>query len=191
MTEQQSEATFTARHIAALKRGSIDSFNLLYGLYGRRLLAYVSKATRTHEDAADIVHDIFISVWNNRENLDPQGDIGALLFSLAYRRRIDYFRHLSTMPVFDDFTTSHDYDNSVDSSGGHTIEYHEFLADIEKALNTLPQRQREIVRLSRIDGLANTEIASRLGIAEKTVRNELSLGLKILKKELKKIQNND
>lgn len=191
MTEQQFETTFTERHIDALKRGSIEAFNLLYELYGRRLLAYVSKATRTREDAADIVHDIFISVWHNRENLDSQSDIGALLFSLAYRRRIDYFRHLSTIPVFADFTASHDNDNLVDSSGHHTIEYHEFLSDIERALNTLPKRQREIVRLSRIDGLTNSEIAARLEITEKTVRNEISLGLKILKKELKKIQKNN
>ena len=192
MTEQPSETTFTERHIAALKRGEIETFNLLYELYGRRLLAYVSKATRTREDAADIVHDIFISVWHNRENLDTQSDIGELLFSLAYRRRIDYFRHLSTVPVFADFTASHDNDNLTDSSSGHqTLEYHEFLADIERALNTLPKRQREIVRLSRMDGLTNSEIAARLGITEKTVRNEISLGLKLLKKELNKIQNNN
>lgn len=187
---QQLETNFTVRHLTQLKSGSVEAFNLLYSLYGTRLLNYVSKATRTHDDAVDIVHDIFISVWRNRDNLDTGSDIGSLLFSLAYRRRIDYFRHLNAAPVFADFTELHDQDDLADSVESHPLEYREFIAEIERALNCLPHRRRDIVRLSRIDGLTNAEIASRLAIAEKTVRNEISLGLKALKTELTKLQYN-
>lgn len=162
----------------------------MYSLYGTRLLNYVSKATRTHDDAVDIVHDIFISVWRNRDKLDTGTEIGTLLFSLAYRRRIDYFRRLNAVPVFADFTELYNQDNLADSVESSQLEYREFIAEIERAINCLPHRRREIVRLSRIDGLTNAEIASRLAITEKTVRNEISLGLKALKEKLATIQYN-
>lgn len=176
--------------MAELKSGSIEAFNQLYDLYGSRLLSYVSKATRTNEDAVDIVHDIFIYVWRNRCNLDVGSDIATLLFSLAYRRRIDYFRHLNATPVFADFTELHDQDGLADSTDSQSLEYRDFIAIVDKALDRLPRRRRDIVRLSRIDGLTNAEIASRLAIAEKTVRNEISLGLKTLKSELTRLQYN-
>ena len=190
MTVQQLETNFTVRHLTQLKSGSVEAFNLLYSLYGTRLLNYVSKATRTHDDAVDIVHDIFISVWRNRDKLDTGTEIGTLLFSLAYRRRIDYFRRLNAVPVFADFTELYNQDNLADSVESSQLEYREFIAEIERAINCLPHRRREIVRLSRIDGLTNAEIASRLAITEKTVRNEISLGLKALKEKLATIQYN-
>jgi len=71
-------------------------------------------------------------------------------------------------------------ENSTDSY----IREKELAAIIEKEIYNLPSKMREIFLLSRKDNLSNNEIAARLDISEKTVRNQLSTALKTLKTKL-------
>lgn len=170
-----------------LKKGSLPAFNTIYSLYAKRLLQYVSRATRNKEDAEEIVHDIFISLWNNRAKLDVSQSLSTLLFSIAYRRRIDFFRHILSLPIYEDYQS---WQNELTTEDRYNIEYKEFCDIFRKALDSLQERPREIITMSRLQGRSYKEIAEKLNISEKTVRNISSNALKSLKQALKQMLEN-
>lgn len=170
--------------IESIKGGSVRAFNIIYELYARKLLNYINVATPTPEDAEEIVQDIFVSLWNQRDSIDSDKGLSTLLFSMAYRRRIDAFRKSVKAPIYEDYL---EYQNQLAADDTNITNYQEFLSDFKRALSRIPSKQRQMIVLSRIKGLSNQEIADRTNISEKTVRNGLSTGLKLLKDELSAI----
>lgn len=170
--------------LGLLKGGSLSAFNTIYRIYAKRLLQYVSSATKNKEDAEEIVHDIFMSLWNNREKLDTSQKLSTLLFSIAYRRRIDFFRHMLSLPIYEDYQHCK---SELITEDNHNIEYREFCEIFKKALDALPERPREVIKMSKLDGLSNNEISTKLNISEKTVRNISSNALKALNSILKRM----
>lgn len=164
--------------VAAIRGGSLKVFNYVYSLYAHRLLRYIGSIANTKEDAEEVVHDIFMEFWRNREKLTDDIDLQKLLFSIAYKRRIDLYRHSLKIPVFQDCM---EFQNELIVDNDNNLEYEDFCKRFDIALSKLPARLQNIIILSRIRELSNTEIAQTLNISEKTVKNGLSEGLKILK----------
>lgn len=167
--------------VASLKKGSVKAFNMIYQLYAKRLLIYIASATNNKEDAEEIVSDIFLSLWKNHKNIDLETDLSTFLFHIAYKRRIDFFRHSLTVPIYEDYML---FQNDLISQENNELEYHDFLHIFNQALELLPSRLQTVLTLSRIKGLSNEQIAMKLKISSKTVRNSISLGLKLFKKNL-------
>lgn len=72
---------------------------------------------------------------------------------------------------------------SADSASSR-VEYDDFVARLHRELALLPETQQKVIRLSRVEGLSNKEIATKLNLSEQTVKNQLSLGIKQLRKKL-------
>ena len=164
--------------VVAIRGGSLKIFNYVYSLYAGRLLQYIGRVAHTKEDAEEIVHDIFMEFWRNRRKLTDDIDIQKLLFSIAYKRRIDLYRQSLRMPVFQDYM---EFQNDLVTDSSNSLEYKEFCKRFDIALSKLPTRLQNLIMMSRIRGLSNSEIAQALDISEKTVKNGISEGLKILK----------
>ena len=167
--------------VESMRKGSIKAFNAIYRLYVRRLINYLSKATVGTQDAEEIVQEIFLYLWNHRENIDPRKSLSTLLYSWAYKRRIDIFRKRLSSPIYEDYL---EYQNIISSKDNYSLEYKDFLRVFNKIIESLPSKQRQMIVMSRLKGMSNTEIAIQMGLSEKTVRNGLSAGLKILKDKL-------
>lgn len=145
------------------------------------MLLYIAKATGNKEDAEEIVHDIFISIWENRANLHADTNLSSLLFSIAYKRRIDFFRRSLHKPIYEDYMQFH---NELTADEHNQLEYNDFCNIFNKALQQVPARFQTLLALSRIHGLTTEEIAHRLNISQKTVQNGISQGLKLLREHL-------
>lgn len=172
--------------VEALREGSIDAFNYVYKIYVKRLLSYIAVVTKNKEDAEELVHDIFMSLWKNRTVLQPDTNISTFLFAIAYKKRIDYFRKQLRSPIFEDYQK---FSNDLISNENSQLEYHDFCEIFNRAIELLPDRLRNFVVLSRIKGLSEEEIAAKLNISVKTVRNGLSISLKLLKDYLVELIN--
>lgn len=166
---------------AALRTGSVKAFEAIYRLYVDRLYAYCFDAIRMKQETEEVVHDVFLSLWNNRDRIDPEKGIGPLMFSIARKRRIDAFRKLVNSPIYEDYI---EHQNSLPSLEHSPMEYEEFARIFRKTLSKMPTRMRTMIIWSKLEEINNDEIASRLGISEKTVRNQLSLALKELHNRL-------
>jgi RNA polymerase sigma-70 factor (ECF subfamily) len=170
------------RLIQALKAGSHKAFDGIYEMYAKRLYAYSLQFTKSSEDAEEIVQDVFVKLWTNREKIKQEDTLRSLLFIMTKRHLINAFHSKINEPVYEDFV---DYKNELFvSDTGQNLEYEEFVQKLEKAIQQLPSTQQKVVNLSKIDQLSNKEIAERLSLSEQTIKNQLSIALKELRKTL-------
>lgn len=170
--------------IHQLKKGSYGAFDKIYQIYVRRLYAYCFQFTKSHENSEEIVQDVFVKLWMNRENIKQADTLSPLLFIIAKHHLINAFRAKVNQPVHKSYV---DYKEEASTNDADLhMEYMEFVTEFKEAVQTLSPTMREVVTLSKIHELSNKEIAEKLGLNDQTIRNSLSAGLKKLKEVLGK-----
>jgi RNA polymerase sigma-70 factor (ECF subfamily) len=170
--------------VTLLKVGDAKAFDRLFGCYSKRLYYFALGYLKSKEEAEEVVQDVFYKIWLNRESLNPQLSFKAYIFKIAYRRINELFRKVAQEQDYrhEIISTSFDFDNNLDER----TDYHSLLQLVEKIVNNLPPRQKEIFTKRKRDGLSVKEIAELLGIAPKTVENHLNEALKTIKSGLMK-----
>lgn len=168
--------------ITGLAQGDRRAFDAIYYMYVRRLSAFALTYVRNQEDAEELVEDVFISLWANRASIRNTSTVKPLLFTSLRNKIIDYYKKCVRSPLYEDYVNLNN-DRGY-STVAEPMEYDEFENIVMGEISRLPATQEKVVRLSKIEGLSHTEIASRLGISMSTVRNVLSLGLRQLKERL-------
>jgi len=141
---------------------------------------------RVHDEdiAEDITQETFIRVWKNRKRLQPTKSFFSLIARISSNLCYDHFRHMKVRQRYKDsvpqYGDSH-FDNPETSIQADVLQ-----AEIQRIVNAkLPEKCRIIFILSRINGMANPEIATELDLSIRTVENQIYRALKILKKNLK------
>ena len=171
--------------IDSLRSGSEQAFNTVYEMYAGRLLSFCFSYTKSWEDAEEIVQATFLKLWQTRKEIRTNISLKTLLFKTAHHRVIDLFRKRVNSVAFEDYMDCRAEDTNIQKS----LEYDQYLNMVEQWLHDLPPAQQRIFRLSRFDGLSNKEIAERLAISEKTVKNQISLATKHLRQMMNKVKN--
>jgi RNA polymerase sigma-70 factor (ECF subfamily) len=170
--------------ISSLKKGSSKAFDNIYQMYAKRLYAYCLQFTKSPRDSEDIVQDVFVKLWMNREKIRQEDTLRSLLFIMTKHRIINAFHSKINQPVYEEYVNYKGEMSTNDT--GQQLEYHEFVEKLEQALKTLPPTQQKVITMSKIEQLSNKEIAAKLSLSEQSVRNQLSVGLKNLKQKLDK-----
>lgn len=168
--------------IQSLKNGSYKAFDRIYQMYAKRLFAYSLQFTKSQEESEEIVQDVFVRLWTNRSKIRQEETLRSLLFIMTKHYLINAFHTKVNQPEYEEYVH---YRNefSVDDTSRH-LEYEEFLVKFHAILKALPETQQKVITLSKMKQLTNKEIAEKLSLSEQTVKNQLSLGLKILKERL-------
>jgi len=168
--------------IHALKGGSHDAFDAIYKMYAKRLYAYSFQYTKSVEDAEDIVQEVFVNLWKNRESIRQNETLQSLLFVMAKYRLINAYRSRVNGVETKDML---ELMNVLTVEDTHQrVEYSDFVRQFLKVLSKLPVTQQRVIELSRFKRLSNKEIAETLSLSEQTVKNQLSVGLKTLREKL-------
>lgn len=170
--------------IRRLKQSDYKAFNRIYELYAKPLFAYSMQYTKQIEDAEEIVQDVFVRLWNQRDRVRLEDTLRPLLFIMARHLLINAYRTRVNQPAYEDYLNYADK-LSVDDAKNR-IEYSDFLKTFRKALSALPRTQQIVIELSRLQQMSVKEIAMRLSLSEQTVKNQLSLGIKRLRESLDK-----
>ena len=153
--------------ILHLKKGDKKSFEIIFEHYKNYLYLFVCKALPAEEDAESIVQEIFISLWLNRVKLDESKPLKPYLFTVAKNQIYDHLRKIYSKRKYLD-SLFLDYSSST-VSAENQVEYWEFERYLLNKINQLPERRREIFKLSKLEGKSYREIAVLLGISENTV----------------------
>jgi RNA polymerase sigma-70 factor (ECF subfamily) len=169
--------------IKELKFGSVQAFEHIYNMYAAKLYSFCYSYTKSKETSEDIVQEVFIKLWNMREDIRQNETLKSLLFIMIKHRALNAMAMMINSPKFEDYLNFKD--NIVDGGSHYDIEYNEFLSQVRSAMKNLPPTQRLVVELSRLQFLSNKEISVKLGLSEQTVKNNLSQGLKYLRTKLK------
>lgn len=167
--------------IIRLKQSSKDAFTALYKSYWKQVYNF-SRLYLTHANVAeDVVQEVFVKVWETREFLREDDSFKGLLFIIT--RNLIFNQHRKN--VNEDFyklTVLAALEEPYDVE--EEIETHNLQEYIDRLIDELPPRRREIFNLSRKEQKSYKEIALLLNISEKTVENQISEALKFLKKNV-------
>lgn len=163
-------------------QGSVKAFSDLYDFYSPRLYAFCLRMSKSRESAEEIVEDTFVWLWRNRLSLPSQKTLSTILFLKTRHLLINLYRARLNSPEYEDYLACRDVAGS--SSASDCMDYDDLLATITKALKQLPEKQREVIRMIKLEGRPTKEVSEKLGITEQTVHNQLSLGLKQVRRML-------
>ncbi len=172
--------------VIQLKEGNQASYRVLYSKYASKLFAFSRKYLQSNEDAEEIVQEVFLRIWEKKDNIDVMQSFSSYIFQAAKHRIFNGFRKKVNEQAYLDFLMFADH-----SSRNFTelaVDFQEIKQKSDLAIDSLPPKRREIFRLSRETGLKNKEIAEKLQISIKTVENQMGQALKFLREELKEYQ---
>ena len=147
------------------------------------LTYFARKYTGDLDSAKEIVHSVFLRIWENRFEFDWEKPSKSYLFTSVYNRSLNYLRDNRKFIRNEDDPGTHLIID--DSAYADKIETSELEQHIHAAIFNLPEKCREIFQLSRFENKKYAEIANQLGISVKTVETQMSKALHILKNELK------
>lgn len=168
-----------------LKSGDQSAFNMLYELYAASLTGYAAARLASLEEARDIIHDLFVYIWDERASITITTSFKSFLFAAVRYRIIDHIRKNITRREYAEMAQRLTADYIASSED--ELAAKEISQTLELAVNNLPSRTKEIYRLSRHRQLAVKEIASRLHLSEQTVKNQLTTALSYLRISLERI----
>jgi len=168
--------------VIELKNGNHHSFKQLYGTYAPKLFAFSRKYLQSQEDAEEIVQEVFLRIWEKRQNIDENQSFSSYVIQAAKHRIFNGFRKKVNEHAYLDFLMHADSTSSEFTE--MDVNYREIKMKTEKVIASMPAKRQEIFRLSRESGLKNREISEKLRISIKTVENQIGQALKFLKNEL-------
>jgi len=164
--------------ISLLKDGNVGAFDAIYHRHSAGMYKFAYRILKDEDECNDVLQNVFTWLWEHRHNLSftsLQAYLyAAVKFNLAGVIRVSTRRTeiLAEAPVITE---------GVEDS---SLELKELMYLIRSFTESLPEKAREIFELSRNQYLTNKEIASRLGLSEKTVENQMTISLKKLKAHL-------
>lgn len=162
-----------------LKKGDSLAFEELFHIYGKRLYHFSLGYLKSKPDAEEIVQEVFLRIWHLRTSLDPGFSFNAYLFKIAYRLIMEKFRKLTLERRYL-ADISAEVVTFTDELNDRT-DYHSLLELVQRSINRLPPRQKEVLLMRRSGGMAVADIAENLGISPKTVEHHLTEALKNIK----------
>lgn len=165
-----------------LKKGDKAAFETLYNRYWERMYSTACKRVKNGEIAEEIVQDLFTDLWYRRDMLPAINRLAGYLYSAIHYRVINHIQKEIQKGRFEQHVARYhlDFDNSTEES----LLYNELHIQIDKEVETLPVKCREVFRLSRTHHKTNKEIAQTLGISEKAVEKHITKALKHLRASL-------
>jgi RNA polymerase sigma-70 factor (ECF subfamily) len=171
--------------IARIRAGDETAYEQLFRRYYRELCRHASRLDPALGTGEEIVQEVFSRLWLRRERLPEVQSLAAYLykavrnFALNQHQRAgtaDRWRHAKLLELHDEPAEAPGADARVRSA--------ELAAAIERAIEQLPPRCREVFLLRRQEGLTSMEAAQRMQIAPKTVEIQMGNALRLLRKAL-------
>jgi RNA polymerase sigma-70 factor (family 1) len=163
--------------------GNEDAFRALFNGYRSRLYTYILKLSRSNEIAEDTVHDVFLKLWENRQNLAHVDNLNAYLYRMAHNKAYTGFKRRAKESLIL-AVLKKEQSGIYEGASDDTISIKEVREFIQQAVNKLTPQQKKVFLLSRQEGLKLDEIATTLQISKNTAKNHLIQALHTLRQEI-------
>ncbi|MCR9015266.1 sigma-70 family RNA polymerase sigma factor [Aquiflexum gelatinilyticum] len=170
--------------VSRLREGDEKAFSILYDFFRSKVFFTSKKMNLSTEDAEEIVQEVFLIIWKNRQNLNSELSFNAYLLTILKSLIIKKSKKEARRIAYEVYTLS---TQEIESNETETqIEYSEFerisISEIEK----LPKTQKEIFKMKNYENLHSGEIAEKLGISKRTVESHIYVATKSIKNKLQK-----
>ncbi len=168
----------------AVKRDR-EAFSALFDHYAPRVKHFMMRKGANSEQAEDLVQETMVAVWTKAQlYVAERGSVTTWIYTIARNLRIDRLRREGTVQ----FTDLDDYD-APDDKPDADVSYGRMQEDklVADALSQLPEEQRQLLILSFVDDVPQSEIAERLKLPLGTVKSRMRLAYRRLRKMLETV----
>ncbi len=166
-----------------IKEGNKQTFELVFRSYYQPLCNYARPIIKDPDEAEEVVQNVFYNIWNKRETLEISVSLKAYLYRAVQNDCLNRIKHGKVRAVY-----ASDYQSMMNGAaykGTAALEGKELQAQIDLAIDSLPEQCGIVFRMSRFEFLKYNEIAEKLNISVKTVENHMGKALRLLRERLK------
>lgn len=175
-----SQTTTEQQLLTQIINGEEQAFIALYRQYWETLFVTAAKVLRSKEEAADVVQDVFLSLWGRKETLQITGSVAAYLQTSVRYKAIHYIEKNITRRDY--LTVLLEVGASISSANPETqIQFKQLQQLVQETIANMPPKMREVYQLSRKEELTHSEIAEKLGISPETVKKHIQHAKQVLK----------
>ena len=158
------------------------AYEIIFKAHYQSVYLSALRITKDGNSAKDAAQEVFLELWKNRHKLNISASLKGYLCRGAVNRSLNSIKSRNHHAGQDLATIVEP--TSKTSTPEQLTEANELSAEIQKAINSLPERCRQVFVLSRHEGKKYKEIAALLGISIKTVENQMLKALKVLRKAI-------
>ncbi|PBJ14373.1 RNA polymerase sigma factor [Flavobacterium sp. ACN6] len=168
-----------------LKEDDQSAYTEIFKRYSKILINHAYKILENQDEANDVVQEVFLSIWNKRNELSITGSLSSYLYKAVKNRVLNYIAHEKVVSRYAD-SISHFVENDYVFADSNLRE-EELESIIAKEIALLPEKMREVFLLRKVEELSYEEIALQLNITDKTAKQQVYNSLKILREKLKSL----
>lgn len=165
-----------------LKKGDTIAYTVIFNKYFDVLYIHALSKIKEEDEAKDLVQEIFVNLWNNKEKLNVTSNLKSYLYVSIRNKILDYIAHLQVANKYTDSLQS--FINEGHCFTDHLVRERQLTKIIEEHIAQLPEKMQTIFQMSRKDTLSHKEIALKLGLSELTVKKQVANAVKILRNKL-------
>ena len=176
--------------VALIRKGDEKAFEFLFFKYHVELSRFAISITKSREFARDVVQDVFLKIWRNRENWEINVGVRVYLFQSVKNQALNLLeKQNSQLRIISGFRTEME---SLALFGRPNTKSNDGLTDIQRysikqiwaIVENMPERRRMVFELNRRQGLSYKEIAKVLNITRKTVENHIANALQDIRDQI-------
>ena len=165
-----------------LRSGNEKAFAEIYERYWGLMFHHVLKMTGDKDETKDLVQELFTNLWLNVEQIESETNVAAYLYVSARNKVINLIRHDRVKNNY--LSSLSNFANHHQNSILEQLSAKDLSIAIEREIQNLPCKMREIFELSRKKFRTHKEIAEELQISDKTVKKQINNAIKILRLRL-------
>lgn len=174
-----------------LTSGNEKIFRLIMEEWYSRLFNFANNYLNNEENTKEVLQDVFLKLWDNRQKLSADTNLNAYLFTLTRNRCIDLIRREKLMLQFrtdkqEEYRRLSENFEALSDPILDNLFAMEIQAEINRTISELPEQCQKVFVLSRIKGMNNREISRTMVLSEKTIESHLTKALKTIRLALER-----
>lgn len=160
------------------KDEEILQLEALFNKWQEGLVYFANQYLKNSDESIEIVNDAFMAIWERRETLKLDDSIKGYIYTTVRNKCLNAIKKVNPEQYAEDVQ---EISRSSEYNIQHNLEAEETEGKLNRAIEALPPRCKEIFLLSRKEGMSYKEIAKTVDVSTKTVENQIGIALKQLK----------
>ncbi|MBK8919976.1 MAG: RNA polymerase sigma-70 factor [Saprospirales bacterium] len=178
-TTDQSEKQW----LADLRQGDAAALRRIFDRHYPLLLSDIYRYLPDEDTCKDLAQEVFVELWRKRSTLEIHSSLRAYLRRAAINRALNYLK-ANRRTVLDDPAGRPELADVLAVDTQAESEQDSLEAALHQAISQLPEKCRLVFSLSRFEHLSHREISTRLGISVKTIENQITKAMRLLREAM-------